>query len=98
MAAYPALADNLRRLLGLHAMRATRDSRLVEGLSPQALSELQAGTRDPSLATVEKLARFFEIPLTRLLHAPFDELLAAELADAERFRRVEEKKQPSGSP
>lgn len=89
------LANNLRRLLGLHAMRATRDSRLIDGLSPQALSELQSGTRNPSLETVRKLATFFEIPIDRLLNASFEELLTTELADPERFRRVEAKKDVS---
>ena len=40
---------------------------------------------------MEKLAGFFEIPIDRLLHAPFDELLPAEVADVERYRRVEQK-------
>src|SRR4051812_10894751 len=85
------LADNLRRLIGLHAMKATRDSRLIDGLSPQALSELQSGTRSPSLDTISKLASFFEVAIDRLLNAPFDELLANELADPARFSRVESK-------
>ena len=89
------LANNLRRLLGVHAMRATRDSRLIEDLSPQALSELQSGARQPSLETIQKLASFFEIPIDRILHAGFDDLLSVELADPERYRQVEAKK---GSP
>jgi transcriptional regulator with XRE-family HTH domain len=92
------LANNIRRLLGLHAMRATKDSRLIEGLSPQALSELQSNTRRPSLATAQKLAKFFEIPLERLLEAPFVDLLSHELADASRFKRVERKKAGAPSP
>lgn len=89
------LSNNLRRLLGVHVMRSTRDSRLIDGLSPQALSELQSGSRKPSLQTVEKLSSFFEISLDRLLKAPFEELLARELADPDRFRRVESKKAAS---
>jgi transcriptional regulator with XRE-family HTH domain len=72
-------------------MRATRDSRLIEGLSPQALSELQSGTRTPSLDTVEKLSTFFEIPIDRLLKTSFVELLTGEVADPDRFARVEAK-------
>jgi len=72
-------------------MRATRDSRLIEGLSPQALSELQKGSRRPSLDTAEKLANFFAIPIDRLLHAPFSQLLAEELSNPERFDVVERK-------
>ena len=75
-------------------MRATRDSRLIDGLSPQALSELQSGTRNPSLETVQKLATFFEIPIDRLLNASFEELLTAELADADRYQSVEMKIRP----
>jgi transcriptional regulator with XRE-family HTH domain len=75
-------------------MKATRDSRLIDGLSPQALSELQTGTRKPSLETVQKLATFFEVPIDRLLNTPFDELLDADLADGDRYWRVEEKIRP----
>lgn len=88
------LANNVRRLLGLHSLRATRDAGLI-GISPQALSEIQYGTRaSVSLSTMEKLSGFFEIPIDRLLHAQFEELLQAEVADSERYRRVEAKKQP----
>jgi transcriptional regulator with XRE-family HTH domain len=86
------LSNNVRRLLGLHAMRATRDSRLIDGLSPQALSEIQSGTRRPSLDTLQKLAAFFEIPMDRLMNATFHDLLADEIADPERFASVESKK------
>jgi transcriptional regulator with XRE-family HTH domain len=72
-------------------MRATRDSRLIDGLSPQALSELQSGTRTPSLDTVSKLAAFFEISIDRLLNASFAELVSVEVADPDRFARVEAK-------
>jgi transcriptional regulator with XRE-family HTH domain len=86
------LANNIRRILGLHALRATRDSYLLE-LSPQALSELQTGTRRPSLETITKIATFFEVPIERLMSAGFDDLLANELSDPERFQRVEAKKE-----
>jgi transcriptional regulator with XRE-family HTH domain len=85
------LANNIRRLLGLHAMRATRDSRLINGLSPQALSEIQNDTRTPGFETIRSLARFFEISTDRLVDAPFEELLAGELADRGRYQRVEDR-------
>ena len=83
-----ALGDNLRRLMGLHALSARHLSALI-GLSSQALSELMSGKRNPSLSTVHVLGHFFEIPLQRLLETPFDELLGQEIADRERFARVE---------
>ena len=85
------LANNVRRLLGLHALRATRDSRLINGLSPQALSEIQSGSRNPALSTIRDLSQFFEIPTDRLLDASFEDLLAHQLADPARFRRVEDR-------
>jgi transcriptional regulator with XRE-family HTH domain len=85
------LANNLRRLLGLHGLRATRDSRMMGGLSPQLLSELQSGSRQPSLSTVTAISEFLEISRDRLLDATFEELLSTEVADAERFRNVEAK-------
>jgi transcriptional regulator with XRE-family HTH domain len=86
----PELANNLRRLFGLHALRPTRDHHLL-GLSPQALSELQSGSRTPSLSTADRLAEFFEISFERLRKAPFEELLETEIADGDRFKRVEKK-------
>jgi transcriptional regulator with XRE-family HTH domain len=62
------------------------------GVSPQALSEIQSGTRtQPSLRTVRALANFFEVPTDRLLDAGFGDLLETELADRDRFDRVESK-------
>jgi len=86
------LGNNLKRLLGLHGLRATRDSRMM-GLSPQLLSELQSGSqkRRASLSTVTALSEFFEISRDRLLDAPFEELLGVEVADEGRYERVEAK-------
>lgn len=88
----PPLANNLKRLLGLHGLRATRDSRMMGGLSPQLLSELQSGSRkQPSLSTVTAISEFFEISRDHLLDVPFDELLESDIADRERYQRVEAK-------
>jgi transcriptional regulator with XRE-family HTH domain len=93
----PPLADNVRRLLGLHAMTIRLGSQHI-GVSPQALSEIQSGTRTrPSLQTVRALADFFEVSTDRLLDARFGDLLQAELADRDRFDRVEAKLQRSGA-
>ena len=93
----PPLADNVRRLLGLHAMTIGLASEHI-GVSPQALSEIQSGTRtQPSLRTVRALVDFFEVPTDRLLDARFGDLLQAELADRDRFDRVEAKLRRSGA-
>ena len=81
------LGENIRRLLGVHALTAVEGAGLI-GISPQALSEL-LWREHPSLETLEKLERFFQIELGRLLKTPFRELLAVEVADRERFERVE---------
>jgi transcriptional regulator with XRE-family HTH domain len=93
----PPLADNVRRLLGLHAMTISLGSQHI-GVSPQALSEIQSGTRtQPSLSTVRALANFFEVPTDRLLDAQFGDLLQMELADRDRFDRVEGKLRRTGA-
>jgi transcriptional regulator with XRE-family HTH domain len=83
-------ARNFNHLLGLHLLTATLAKEHLE-LSAQAISELKAGKRQPSLRTLQKISAFFEIPIDRLLDADFEDLLANELADRERFRRVEAK-------
>jgi transcriptional regulator with XRE-family HTH domain len=96
------LADNLRRLIGLHALKVSTQNQTgaaaLIGVSAQALSELQSGTRQPSLRTVQRIAAFFEIPMDRIIEAPFEELLAHELTDPERFQRVEAKRHGPASP
>jgi transcriptional regulator with XRE-family HTH domain len=85
------LPNNLRRLLGLHALTAARASQLV-GVSQQALSELQLGKREsPRRQTVERLATFFEVTRWKLEDMPFEQLLADELNNPERYLKVEEK-------
>jgi hypothetical protein len=41
---------------------------------------------------MQKLDSFFEVSIDRLLNAQFEEMLAVEIADADRYRRVEAKK------
>jgi len=85
------LPNNLRRLLGMHALTAAKASGLL-GISQQALSELQLGKREsPRASTVKRLGEFFEVPYWKLQDTPFDELLAEELASPERFNAVEAK-------
>jgi hypothetical protein len=60
-------------------------------LSSQAVSEITNGRRGASLTTAQTIASFFEIPLERLLSAPFTDLLDKEVADVGRYERVEAK-------
>lgn len=84
-----ALADNLRRLLGMHELSLVETGMLVGGLSAQAISLLVTERRRPSSSTLSRLSGLFEIAPERLRDDPFVELLGAELADRERFLRVE---------
>ena len=83
-------ADNVTRILGLHDLSARRAGELVD-VSAQTLSEWKYRKREPSLGILLRLAEFFEISADRLVNAPFQELLAHEIADAARFDRVEQK-------
>jgi hypothetical protein len=84
-----ALAENLRRLLGMHELSLVETGMLVGGLSAQAISLLVTERRGPSALMLSRLGELFEIAPARLKDAPFVELLAKELADKERFLRVE---------
>jgi transcriptional regulator with XRE-family HTH domain len=85
------LPNNLRHLLGLHDLTAAKASPLI-GISQQALSELQSGRREnPRRQTLERLAVFFEVPRWKLEDVPFEQLLAEELANSERYLKVEAK-------
>ncbi len=88
------LGNNLKRLLGLHALTA-RDAAALIGLSAQAISEIQASKRGASYPTARSLAKFFEMSTDRLADTPFVDLLATELADPERYKRVEQKIRPT---
>jgi transcriptional regulator with XRE-family HTH domain len=85
------LGNNLKRLLGLHDLTARQASMNLH-ITQQAISELQSGKRtSPRYRTIHSIGEFFEIPSDRLTVTPFADLLAAELSDAERYRRVEAK-------
>ncbi len=82
--------ENLRRLLGLHDLRAREAARMI-GVSPQSLSEWMRGHRQPNLQMLLRVASFHDINGERLVRAPFRELLEREVADQRRFDRVETK-------
>ena len=84
--------DNLRRLFGVHDLTNAEAAALL-GFSAAAVSEWVSKTRkeprQPNLTTLLHVAEFFHISGDRLVLADFSDLLANELADAERFREVE---------
>ncbi len=81
---------NLSHLIGLHLLTGRAAQEHI-GLSAQAISELRAGKRRPSLEMLQKISRFFGVPIDRLLSEEFETLLVAEVRDPARFRRVETK-------
>ncbi len=86
----PHFTDNLIRLLGLHALSQNFAAELL-AVSPATMSSWLNGKSSPSLAKAVAAAELFEVPAERLTGASFADLLAGELADPERFARVEER-------
>lgn len=80
--------DNFVRLLGLHALSQHFTSQLL-GVSEATMSAWMNGKSTPSLAKAIDIAEFFRISTDRLMGAEFSDLLANELAEPERFERVE---------
>ena len=60
-------------------------------MSEAAFSTWFTGRREPNFKTAMKISAFFEVPPDRLATADFGDLLANELADQERYSRVETK-------
>ena len=82
--------DNFVRLLGLHALTQNFAGRLL-GVSGATMSSWMNGRSTPSLAKAIQIAELFELSTDRLMGAEFSDLLERELADADRYRRVEER-------
>lgn len=78
----PVLADNLKRLVGVYSL-GIGEAASVLGLSRQSVSE----HRQPSWATVYRIAQTFEIDADDLTTRPFEECAGAYIADPERFKR-----------
>jgi transcriptional regulator with XRE-family HTH domain len=83
-------SKNLRTLLGVHGLTARETAKLT-GVSVNALSSWMTGERDPSLASMQKLAGFFEVDAFKLLGQYTGSFLYEELADLDRWERVEQK-------
>lgn len=82
--------DNFIRLLGLHALTQNFTADLL-GVSEATVSGWMNGKSTPSLSKAIGIAELFQISTDRLMGAKFSDLLATELADAERYERVEER-------
>ena len=83
-------SDNFVRLLGLHALSANFTANLL-GVSGATVSAWSNGHSSPSLAKAVMVGELFQVSTDRLLGAEFADLLADELADRERYERVEER-------
>jgi transcriptional regulator with XRE-family HTH domain len=82
--------DNFVRLLGLHALSANFAAGLL-GVSGATMSSWMNGKSSPSLAKAITIAELFQLSTDRLMGAEFADLLTTELADRERYERVEER-------
>jgi DNA-binding XRE family transcriptional regulator len=89
--------DNLVRLLGLHALSQHLAAQLLD-VSNTTMSSWITGKSTPSLIKAIAVADLFGISAERLISAPFTDLLVHELADPQRFERVEERLRPPQRP
>ena len=80
--------DNFVRLLGVHALTQHFTSDLL-GVSEATVSGWMNGKSTPSLTKAIAIAELFQLSTDRLMGAKFTDLLTNELADANRFERVE---------
>lgn len=80
--------DNFVRLLGLHGLSQHFTAQLL-GVSEATMSSWMRGRSTPSLAKAIDIAELLQISTDRLMGAEFSDLLEHELADPERFERVE---------
>lgn len=78
------------RLLGLHALTQNFAGRLL-GVSGATMSSWMNGRSTPSLGKAIQIAELFDLSTDRLMGAEFSDLLEHELADPDRYRRVEER-------
>ena len=84
----PRFTDNFVRLLGLHRLSQHFTAQLLE-VSEATMSAWMNGKSQPSLGKAIGIADLFQVSTDRLMGAEFTDLLANELADPDRFERVE---------
>jgi transcriptional regulator with XRE-family HTH domain len=82
--------DNFVRLLGMHALSQNFAASLL-GISGATVSSWMNGKSSPSLQKAITIAELFQVSTDRLMGAEFADLLTTELADRERYERVEER-------
>lgn len=86
----PRFTDNFVRLLGLHGLTQHFTAQLI-GVSEATMSSWMNGKSTPSLAKAIDIADLFQISTDRLMGAEFADLLANELANPERYDKVEKR-------
>jgi transcriptional regulator with XRE-family HTH domain len=84
----PRFTDNFIRLLGLHGLSQNFTAQLL-GVSEATMSAWMNAKSTPSLPKAIDIADLFQISTDRLMGAEFVDLLQHELADPERFERVD---------
>jgi transcriptional regulator with XRE-family HTH domain len=82
--------DNFVRLLGLHGLSQNFTAQLL-GVSEASMSAWMNGRSTPSLAKAIDIAELFGISTDQLMGAEFVDLLQTDLADPERFKKVEDR-------
>lgn len=82
--------SNFRRLLGLHGLSQNRAAGML-GVSSATMNAWLQGNATPSTPKLLVIREFFEVSGERLLADDFADLLAGEVGDPDRFRRVEER-------
>lgn len=82
--------DNLARLLGLHRVKGGEAAEWL-GMQQSSLSHWMAGKRQPTWASLTKVAEFFDVRPDSLVGLPFKDLLEREIANGDRFENVERK-------
>lgn len=87
---YDNFAYTLPRLLGLHNLSGAKAAELL-GMTPQHMWMLLNKRNKPTYERLRAIDELFGIKPDRLVDAPFEELLQAELADPVRYRETEER-------
>ena len=83
-------ARNLKALLGAHGLTG-KDASALTGISANTISGWLTGQRDPSLPSMEKIAGFFEVDAFKLLGQFTGSFLMEEVAEVDRWMRIEDK-------
>lgn len=93
----PRFTVNFIRLLGLHGLSQNFTAQLL-GVSEATMSSWMNGRSQPSLPKAIDIADLFQISTDRLMGAEFVDLLQHELADPQRYERVEARINPRLTP